>query len=154
MLTTTFRLLRESGACASSYGAFAKHKGGVRKYGLDTQIPLTEIADVQGINDALWCLRCTQQPDDADRISLSLAADFAEHVLYLFERNYPDDKRPRQAIKATRLFSEGKIGDAAWAAARDAAWDAAWDAARDAAWDAEREWQAVRLESYLHAKEA
>ena len=92
------------------------------------------------------------------------AADCAEHVLYLFERDYPNDNRPRKAIEAARAFANGEIdalaraaawdaaraaawgavGAAAWAAARAAAWDAAggavgaaaWDAARAAAWDA------------------
>jgi hypothetical protein len=117
MLTTTFRLTREAGACRESYRWFAKHVGGLRKYGRDNPIPLTEIADVCGIVDALWCLRYTQQPEEAKRLSRLLAADFAEHVLHIFEEKYPDDDRPRKAIEATRLFTEGKISSAAWAAA-------------------------------------
>jgi len=95
-----------------------------------------------------------------------LAADWAEHVLPRFEKAYPGDKRPRQAIRAARDFVAGKITaeqlararaaaraaagaarDAAWAAAgtaaraaagaaRDAAWAAAGTAAREAAWAA------------------
>lgn len=77
------------------------------------------------------------------------AADCAEHVLYLFERKYPNDDRPRKAIQAARDFAEGRIGReaaekaaeeaarrrrasaAAWAA--EAAWAAAWNAAAAAA---------------------
>ena len=85
------------------------------------------------------------------------AADCAERVLHVFERERPNDDRPRKAIQAARDFANGKIGaaarDAAWAAARaaardaarDAAWAAAWDAARAAAWDAETEWQRQRF---------
>ena len=75
---------------------------------------------------------------------LCFAADCAEEVLYLFERERPGDDRPRKAIEAARAFARGEITDAARAAAGaaaraaagDAAWDAAWDAARAAAWDA------------------
>ena len=93
-----------------------------------------------------------------------LACLFAEDVLPMFEKKYPDDNRPRRAIEIARLWCAGKATldeiraawdaardaarAAAWAAARDAtgaaardatgaaAWDAAWAAARDAAWDA------------------
>ena len=92
------------------------------------------------------------------------AADCAEHVLPIFEKQYPDDKRPRKAIEAARAYARGDIdaaagdaardaaGDAAWAAAGDAAWDAAGDAARAAAWAAAREWQTQRLFEYLDGK--
>ena len=100
-----------------------------------------------------------------DRSMRLFAADCAEHVLPLFEKERPDDDRPRKAIQAARDFANGKIGaaaraaawaaawdaagaaawDAARAAARDAAGAAAWDAAGAAAWDAERKWQARRL---------
>ena len=37
------------------------------------------------------------------------AADCAESVLYLFERERPGDDRPRLAIQAARDFADGKI---------------------------------------------
>ena len=88
-----------------------------------------------------------------ERTARLFAADCAEHVIHIFEREYPGDKRPRQSIQASRDFAAGKIRDAARAAARDAARDAAWAAARaaawyaagDAAWYAEREWQTAKL---------
>ena len=95
-----------------------------------------------------------------DRAARIYACDCAEHVLGLFEKGYPADKRPRKAIETARLFAEGKASKqdldaaeaAAWAArvaARDAAWAAraaaeaaaeaaAWDAAGAAAGDAAR----------------
>ena len=81
-----------------------------------------------------------------DRGLRYFAADCAEHVLWIYERDYPNDQRPRNAIQAARYFADGRIGDAAWAAARAAAWDAAWAAARDAAWAAARDaaWGAAR----------
>ncbi len=68
------------------------------------------------------------------------AADCAERVLHIFEREYPEDKRPRLAIEAARDFANDKIDTvaraAAGAAALAAAGAAAGDAAGDAAWAA------------------
>jgi hypothetical protein len=104
-----------------------------------------------------------------ERTARLFAADCAEHVLPIFERDYPYDDRPRKAIQAARDYANGLIDKetlaAAWdaveAAARAAAWDAAWDAVEAAAWDAawdaveaaggaaERKWQAKKLLGYL-----
>ena len=64
-----------------------------------------------------------------ERIARLLGADFAEHVLHNFERDYPNDDRPRKAIEAARKFANGEIslkelGRASYAAA-DAAYNAA-----------------------------
>ena len=69
------------------------------------------------------------------------AADCAERVLYLFERERPNDERPRKAIQAARDFAEGKAADAAMAAMA-----AASAAASGAAWDAEQTWQRGQFE--------
>ena len=69
-----------------------------------------------------------------DKSARLFAADCAEHVLYLFEDRYPQDERPRKAIKAARQFISGDITFDEMAAA----WDAAWDAARATAGDAAR----------------
>jgi len=92
-----------------------------------------------------------------ERTARLFACDCAEHVLSLYEAQYPDDGRPRKAIEIARRYAEGKAAveelaaarDAARAAAReaalntslaaaeaaaeDAAWAAAWAAAEDAA---------------------
>jgi hypothetical protein len=39
-----------------------------------------------------------------------LAADFAEHVLSIFEEKHPGDLRPREAIAAARAYARGEIG--------------------------------------------
>lgn len=78
------------------------------------------------------------------------AADCAEMVLPIYEREYPDDDRPRLAIAAARAYAHGEIDsgalvtarDAAWSAARSAAWSAEWSAARHAARHAA--WAAAR----------
>lgn len=89
------------------------------------------------------------------------AADCAEHVLPIFEKLHPDDKRPRKAIEAARAYARGEIDNATRSATRSAAWiapliaaeSAAWSAARgatrNAAWSAENKWQRKRLTEYL-----
>ena len=70
------------------------------------------------------------------------ACDCAAHVLPIYEKEYPDDKRPRECIKVARKFAHGKATREEMTAARAAAVAAARAAdraaARDAAWDAAR----------------
>ena len=104
------------------------------------------------------------------------AADCAEHMLPVFEAEFPGDERPAEAIAAARAFARGEI-DAAWAAgaanaasaasaacAASAAWAAwaAWAAsaaraaraarAASAARDGERQWQTRLLLDYAHGR--
>lgn len=134
-LETTFALLRKHNACESGYHKLAKFLGGVKKYGETTPINLLTVLYSNSLDDALWCLRAVlpDQTTTRDCVARLFAADCAEVVLPIFEKKYPDDKRPRQAITAARAFAAGKISakelDAASVAARAAAWDAAWGAA-------------------------
>jgi hypothetical protein len=66
------------------------------------------------------------------RISL-WACDCAMHVLHFFERERPNDFRPREAIYIGRKFARKQLGDAARAAARAA----------------EEQWQLERLVYWL-----
>ena len=67
----------------------------------------------------------------------------AEQVIDIYEKEYPDDNRPRKAIEAAKacIGKNTEKNRAAVAAAGDAAWDAALDA-RDAAWAAWDAWDA------------
>jgi hypothetical protein len=104
-----------------------------------------------------------------ERTARLFACDCAEHVLYLYEAQYPDD-RPRKAIEVARRYAEGKAaveeltdvrdaaeaaraaaGAAAVDAAGVAAVDAAWAAAVDAAWDAAGEARAAAWAAALNA---
>jgi len=76
------------------------------------------------------------------------AADCAERVLPIFEREYPDDDRPRKAIQAARDFVDGKISRDELYAAGEAGYVAA-SAAWSAAGDSERAWQTGKLFEYL-----
>ena len=56
------------------------------------------------------------------------AADCAERVVSLYEKDYPTDTRPRKAIQAARDFANGKITAEELNAAANAAYDAAYAA--------------------------
>ncbi len=110
----------------------------------DEPIPLTDVLERSGLDDALWCLRATTEP--CEQFARLLAADFAEHVLRLFEAKYLDDPAPRRAIEVARRFARGQATDewlkdarrAVAAAAADAADAAARADAADAAFAAAR----------------
>ena len=131
MLHTTFRKAKTAEACIESYKKFAKHKGGLRKWGKDTPFGLDEVLEVCGLNDALWCLQIVTE--SADREIRLFACDCAERVLPLYEKQYPNDKRPRRAIEMARKFANRQATQDELAAA--------WDAAGAA----EQEWQKERL---------
>lgn len=50
----------------------------------------------------------TLSDDDHHRLAV-WAADCAEHVLELFEKERPDDDRPRRAIELARAWTRGEI---------------------------------------------
>ena len=137
--------------------------------------PSTEL--IEG-DDKIVCrsVRLLKKMHWDDRIMRLFACDCAERALPIYEKDYPDDKRPRHAIEVTRLYAEGKAtrkelaaasgaawaaaSDVAWAAASDVAWAAARGAARGVAWGAawaaasaaESKWQTERLMWYLEVE--
>jgi hypothetical protein len=77
-----------------------------------------------------------------------IAAACAELVLHIYEGEYPKNMRPRNAIKAARLFAMGEIDRSELSAARAA--DRAADLAVDRAADRAAAWSASRA-AYLAA---
>jgi hypothetical protein len=155
MLHTTFKLAHESGACTEGYRKLAKHLGGVDKYGKDTPIPLSKIIESNGLLDAIWTLRCTVEPlEVTEKILIEFACRCAEHVLVNYEKLYPDDKRPREAIEAARAYAEGRGSAARAARAAAEAAEAARAAAWAAAWAAEAAAEAARAAEAAEAAEA
>ena len=159
-LTTTLTAIRAARPCEEGWAKLLGHLGKTRAD--DEPLPLTVILDSNGLDDTLWVLDKTT---GLRRICVLFAADCAEQVLPLFERDRPDDSRPRRAIEVARdphawaawaaawaasAAASAAARDAARAAASDAASAAAWDAARDAAWAAA--W--ARLRQYLIHGEA
>jgi hypothetical protein len=136
VLTTTFAKLKAAGACESGYRKLSENLGGILKYGKETPITFLQIMESNGLDDTLWAFCAANETEAANRIARLFAANCAEHVLPIFEKHYPEDKRPRKAVEAARLYAVGAISAEDLAAARAAARAAAWDAgaaAREAA---------------------
>jgi len=80
-------------------------------------------------SDDKWCCRKVRLVKKIDtwneKTKRLFVADCAAHVLSRFEKLYPTDRRPRQAIEAARLFAAGKITSEQLKAAADAAYRAA-----------------------------
>ena len=128
-IQTTLAKIREHEPCKFGWVKLHKSLGGIKSYGLHTPVKFSQIAESNGLADAVWCLRSIC-PEHEKEVRL-FAADCAESVLHLYEKEH-DDTRPRDAIQAARDFANGLIDDgrraAAWAAG-DAAGDAACSAA-------------------------
>ena len=101
--TTTLAKIRSHGPCSEGWEKLLKTLG--PNYGEDTPVTLLQILDSNGLKDALWALRAC----NADRFACLLVCDYAEHVLHLFEKEYPKDKRPANAINVARLFANGVL---------------------------------------------
>jgi hypothetical protein len=168
-ITTTLKAIRQHRPCGLEHGSTDGYQKLVKflgkDYGDDTPIRFSQIVESNGADDAYWCLRAL--PEEYDNEVRLLLADVAERVLHIYEAEYPDCKKPRQAIEAARAFARREISKeelttemgvwaAAWGAA-GAAWaaraaaGAAWAAAGaafawwDAAWAAEGKAQAELL---------
>src|SRR5271157_2134327 len=117
VFTTTLNLLKKAGACASGYAKLLDGMGGP-SFDHDKPINLLTILETNGLDDCLWALFCATE-QNCDKVARLMAADFAEAFLHIYEKDYPNDPRPRNAVNAARAFALGQIGDAA----RHAAWD-------------------------------
>ncbi|MDN7998084.1 hypothetical protein QZN00_13090 [Burkholderia multivorans] len=168
--TVTLDALRKAGACYNGYNKLVRSLQGQPftdedegresyiRFRHDAEIPLLDILKSNGLDDALWSLRCISGADRDIRLFAIWCARQVEHLM--------EDQRSKDALNVAERFANGEAteeeraaaGDAAWDAARDAAWDAArgaagaaaraaaWDAARAAAWGAagDAAWDAAR----------
>ena len=162
----TLNLIRAKSPCQDGWTKLLAHLG--KTSADDEPLDLLTVLDSNSLDDALWVLDMTKCDQ---RLSRHFSAWCAEQALPIFERERPNDPRPRNAIAVAR--DDGATDqerDAARAAAWDAAWaagaaagdtaraaraaagaaagDAAW-AARAAAWDAARDAQTNQLRKML-----
>lgn len=128
-LTTTLAILRSHQPCAAGWEKLLHALG--HGFPDDKPIDFWTILESNGLDDALWALRgvMPKQEADRDRLARLFACDCAESVLHIYEKEFPDDKRPREAIEVARRFAIGKATRDELDAARDAAGDAVWAAA-------------------------
>jgi len=117
VFTTTLTSIRAKNPCESGWKKLLASLG--KKKADDKPLNLLTILESNGPQDMLWSLQCVDHPE-LDKIARLMAVDFAEEVLPIFEKKYPKDDRPRNAIKAARDFANGKITDKERAAAGDA----------------------------------
>ncbi|HDR9320603.1 TPA: hypothetical protein QDB42_000649, partial [Burkholderia multivorans] len=164
--TVTLAALRKAGACYDGYNKLVRSLQGQPftdedadrksyiRFRHDADIPLLDILKSNGLDDALWSLRCVSGADRDIRLFSVWCARQVEHLM--------EDHRSKDALNVAERFANGDASDeelvaardaagaaagaAAWAAAgaaaraaaRDAAWGAALASARDAAWAAAR----------------
>src|ERR1017187_3571625 len=119
-MQTTLKQLRDTDACIPRYTYLRKALG--TKYGDDTPVTMTQILDLNGLDDCLWALINTQ---NANKLLQVFACDCAERVLPIFEKAYQKDDRPHNCIAVSRRYANGEATEAQRAAAGAAAWDAA-----------------------------
>jgi len=139
-MQTTLNKIKSHSPCEDGWKKLLNH---LNKTEADDEVlELCTILESNGLDDTIWAFRAVEGKDKEIRL---FAADCAELVLPIFEKQYPDDDRPIKAIQASRDYANGLISSGELAAAGAAAWDAsaAARAARDAAsaagaaaWDA------------------
>ena len=123
-MTINLKMLKEMDACEEGIDWFKN------KYDNDVSIIVLQ-NDLIAENKERWLnWFIANKLSKHNRVSYAIYA--AEQVLHIFEKKYPDDKRPRLAIDAAKKYLENKNAAAAYAAAA-AAYAAADAAAADAA---------------------
>jgi hypothetical protein len=133
--SVTLGAIRKHQPCKESWVKLLKHRGKTKSYNGRTKVPLVEILDLLGLDDALWALRAL--PEEMDGQVRLLVCDLVEPVL-----QYTDDPRPAQALEVARRYAVGKATvdelDTAsaivWVAVRDAASAIARNATREVSW--------------------
>jgi hypothetical protein len=135
-LTTTLKLMMAHDPCGQGkndtcgWNKLIKFLGD--DYPKDKPIDLLTILESNGVDDCLWSLMCADaSEEEIKRISVTLAIEFARNVLPIFEKKYPNDKSPREAIEAAENWLKNPTEENRQLAA-DAYADADADAYADA----------------------
>ncbi|WP_186087397.1 hypothetical protein [Burkholderia gladioli] len=144
--TVTLAGLRKAGACVEGYNKLVRSLQGKPftdedasrethiRFKHDADIPLVHILKSNGLDDALWSLRCCTGIDRDARLFAVWCARQVEHLM--------KDQRSKDALNVAERFANGEATeeerDAAGAAAGAAARAAAGAAARAAAGAAAR----------------
>lgn len=126
MLTTTLREIQANNPAKPCWRKLLRKIGGMRRYGLDTPLPVSRVLDLIGLDDTLRVVDCINPT-----VARLLTVGFCTPVLR-FVRPYL-----RGLVKVAHLHTHGEATDAELADARDAAEEAA--SARAKAWAQGRE---------------
>ena len=133
----TLKDLRQAGACYSGYNKVVRALQGKPfteednaffayiHYAHDKPIQISSILESNGLDDALWALRCVKNADRDIRLFGVWCVRQVQHLI--------EDQRAITALDVSEQFANGKASAETLAAARTAARTAAWDAAGAAA---------------------
>ena len=118
-MKTTLNLIRAESPCVDGWKKLLTHLG--KTEADDEPLALLTVLESNGLDDALWTLRCVQNCDRDARLFAVFCARQAQHLM--------TDQRSIDALDVVERFANGEATDAeraaAWAAARAAAWAAA-----------------------------
>ena len=132
-ITTTLNRIRANHPCEAGW---KKLLAGLGKTSADDEpLPYARIAEINGLDDALWCCRVEPQHAKVWRLYAVWCARQVQHLM--------TDPRSIAALDVAERHATGEATDDELMAAWDAAWAAARDAARAAAWDAAQAKQAA-----------
>ena len=120
-MITTLNKIRENSLCRNGWEKLLKSLD--KTQADDEPLSLMYVLESNGIEDAIWCLRCF----DYKEYCLFLA-DVAESALSIYKEKYPEDNRVDECIKAIRDYHAGDVDIEFLKAAADVA-DAAADVA-------------------------
>lgn len=127
-METTLRKIKECRPCKDGWKKLLSNVNN----DLDAKLTIKQILDSNGIEDAIWALKAI---NDQENIRL-FACDVAESVLHIYEERYPDDKRPREAIEASKRFANNEITKKELQIIENNAYEASKDAADAATFNA------------------
>ena len=108
-MKTTLREIKKHAPCKLSWEKGLKILG-IADYETasdktkDREIDFKEILDCMGVKDAFWCLRTQEYRDYC-----LILVDIAESVLWIYEKQYPDDMRLRHCVQSIRGYKKGEI---------------------------------------------
>jgi hypothetical protein len=138
MFKTTLNRIRNCGPCQGGWTTLLKGLGKTKPD--DEPLALTRILEINGLDDAIWCLNTMEKADREIRLFAVACARQVQHLM--------TDPRSLAALEVSERFAKGQATESeldvaratAVAAAADETWAAsaaaAWAAARAAAWDA------------------
>ena len=124
MIYTTLNKIRQHSPCSDGWAKLLKHLG--KTEADDEPLPMVAVLDSNGLDDALWCLRCIPEHDREWRLYAVWCARQVQHLMI--------DQRSLAALDVAERHARGNATDLELYAAGAAAWDAA----RAAAWDAQK----------------
>ena len=125
---TTLNQIESHNPCTTGWRTLLKALGKTKAD--DEPLPLPFILNSNGLDDAIWTLRCLEGADQELRL---FAVECARQV-----QHFMTDPRSLAALDVAERFANGLATSEELDTARAAAWDAARaaGAAREAAWDA------------------